>query len=90
MNKDMRYYKTKKKEFKTYLGRNLKNWRKKNNYSLDDIALNTGLSKSYLSQLETGQSLRPSVETAYILWRTLEIEEPFDLFIFNPSNLTPK
>ena len=78
--------KIQKEKLKIYLGENLKRWRKKNNYSLDDIAFNTGLSKAYLSQLETGQSMKPSVETAFILWRKLEIDKPFHLFVFNPLN----
>ena len=78
--------KVKKPKFKIYLGKNLKKWREENDYSLDDVAYNTGLSKSYLSQLETGHSKCPSVNTAFVLWRVIknDINVPFHLFIFNP------
>ena len=65
-----------------YVGRNLKKLRTQLGYSLDDIAYNTGISKAYLSQLENGQSKRPSVEVAYILANAFQV--PFHLFCMNP------
>jgi DNA-binding XRE family transcriptional regulator len=71
----------------SFVGRNLKAFRGDQRLSLDDVANSTGLSKAYLSQLESGRSKTPSVQIAYILWRTLEVNHPFDHFCFN--SLTP-
>ena len=78
--------KVKKPKLPLHLGENLKKWRIKNGYSLDDVAYNAGLSKSYLSQLETGHSKHPSVETAFLLWSVVsnDIKITFQDFIFNP------
>jgi DNA-binding transcriptional regulator YiaG len=70
---------------KSFVGVNLKAWRKSYNFSLDDISLDTGISKAYLSQLESGKS-KPSAEIAYILWTRTAIrkDHPFEMFCFNP------
>ena len=73
-------------KLKSYLGANLKAWRQRYNFSLEDIALDTGLSKAFLSQIETGASKKPSAETAYILWKRTAIDKDWalEIFCFNP------
>jgi len=74
--------KPQRKQYKIFVGENLKRLRKQAGLSLDDVAYNTGLSKAYLSQLENGQSKRPSAEVAYILAKAFD--KPFRLFCMNP------
>jgi len=76
--------KIEKPKIKVFVGRNLRRLRKGLSLSLDDVAYNTGISKAYLSQIENGQSQKPSVETAYILAKAFKV--PFELFCVNPVN----
>lgn len=47
------------------LGEKIKERRKKLGWSLDELAKKSNISKAYLSQLETGESERPSAKILY-------------------------
>lgn len=57
----------KKKEPKIFIGHNIKYFRAEEDLSMDDVAYGTGLSKTAISQMESGQTKRPSVQVASIL-----------------------
>ena len=57
--------------YTSYVGTNVRAIRKRKGYSLEDVALATGITKAYLSQLENGKSAKPSVQIAYALYREI-------------------
>lgn len=57
----------------TTLGERIRALRKKKELTLDQLAENSGVSKAYLSQLENGQSERPSAENLYNISTSLDV-----------------
>lgn len=54
--------KPQRKKYVWHLPENMRKFRAKHTLTLDDVAFGTGLSKSYLSQLENGHNQKPSVQ----------------------------
>jgi transcriptional regulator with XRE-family HTH domain len=48
---------------KTVFGLKLKQQRQKKNWSLQDLAVKTGLSKSYLNEIENGKNIRNMIRS---------------------------
>jgi transcriptional regulator with XRE-family HTH domain len=48
---------------KTVFGLKLKQQRQKKNWSLQDLAVKTGLSKSYLNEIENGKNIRSMIRS---------------------------
>jgi len=53
------------------LSENIKKHRKKRNYTQKDLACLSGLSQSYISELENGKYQNPSMNTVVVLAKTL-------------------
>jgi transcriptional regulator with XRE-family HTH domain len=55
------------------LGRNVREWRKRRNMSQEELALETGMKRSYVSDIERG-SRNPSVKAIARLASVLKVE----------------
>lgn len=70
------------KEYKLILariGKNIKVHRIEMNYSLTDLSVMTDISTSYLSRVENGKALKPTIYTYLLICIALEMN-PNDLF----------
>ena len=77
-----------KKEFQENLGRNLRHIRVLRNMTLEQLALEAGMSYSQVSRIELGK-INTSAFTVYILARTLSVE-PAEFFLPILSAATEK
>jgi transcriptional regulator with XRE-family HTH domain len=68
-----------KKEFQENLGKNLRRIRMLRNMTLEQLALEAGMSYSQISRIELGK-INTSAYTVYILSKTLLVE-PADFFV---------
>jgi XRE family transcriptional regulator, regulator of sulfur utilization len=71
-----------KEEFQAELGNNLRRIRTNRNWSIEKLALETGLTYSQICRIELGKR-NPTTYTVYVLTRTLnictsEIFQPID------------
>lgn len=55
------------------LGRNIREWRKRRGFSQEELALETGMKRSYVSDMERGMR-NPSVKAIERLAKALKIE----------------
>ena len=55
------------------LGRNIRDWRKRRGMSQEELALETGMKRSYVSDVERG-TRNPSIKALARLARALEVE----------------
>lgn len=61
-----------KEQFQAELGNNLRRIRKNRNWSIEKLALETGLTYSQIGRIELGRR-NPTTYTVYVLTRTLNI-----------------
>jgi len=72
----------------SYLGEKIKTLRKKAGLTLEALAKEAGLSKSYLWELENREAQRPSVEILEGLAQALKVSVSF--FLEDDDSTTPK
>lgn len=77
-----------KKEFQENLGKNLRHIRMQRNMTLEQLALEAGMSYSQISRIELGK-INTSAFTVYILARTLSVE-PSEFFLPTLSSASKK